>query len=172
MRIADRHCTFCDLIHGAGEASICYEDADSIAFMDVQPVNAGHVLVVPRRHFERIEDVPAELAAHLFRVAGRLAPVVKRVASAEGMNIVVNSGSAAGQDEPHFHVHVIPRCSGDGFDVPLPFAGSSMPDRTVLDATAVRIMTELRDPVRALRRASAEEHVPVPDAARPTLRAS
>ena len=172
MRIADRHCTFCDLIHGAGEASICYEDADSIAFMDVQPVNAGHVLVVPRRHFERIEDVPSELAAHLFRVAGRLAPVVKRVASAEGMNIVVNSGSAAGQDEPHFHVHVIPRCSGDGFDVPLPFAGSSMPDRTVLDATAVRIMTALRDPIAALRPVGTEESAPVAEPVRPALRAS
>jgi histidine triad (HIT) family protein len=123
MRIADRHCTFCDLIHGAGEVSICYEDADAVAFMDVQPVNAGHVLVVPRRHFERFEDVPAELAMHLFRVAARLVPAVKKVTDAEGMNIVVNSGSAAGQDEPHYHVHVIPRCTGDGFDVPLPFAG-------------------------------------------------
>ena len=46
------HCTFCDLIHGAGEVSVCYEDADAVAFMDIQPVNPGHVLVVPREHFE------------------------------------------------------------------------------------------------------------------------
>lgn len=172
MRIADRHCTFCDLIHGAGEVSICYEDGDAIAFMDVQPVNAGHVLVVPRRHLERIEDVPGELAAHLFRVAGRLAPVVKQVANAEGLNIVVNSGAAAGQDEPHFHVHVIPRCAGDGFDVPLPFAGSSMPDRTVLDATAVRIMTELRDPIAAIQRVGIEASAPEAEPVRPNLCAS
>ena len=174
MRIADRSCTFCDLIHGAGEASICYEDAEAVAFMDVQPVNTGHVLVVPRRHFERLEDVPSELSAHLFRVASRLAPVVKRVANAEGMNIVVNSGRAAGQDEPHYHVHVIPRCTGDGFEVPLPFAGSTMPDRTVLDATAVRIMTELRDPIGRLRRVGIEEPAPAQasETARPTLRAS
>jgi histidine triad (HIT) family protein len=172
MRIADRHCTFCDLINGAGEVSICYEDADAVAFMDVQPVNAGHVLVVPRRHVERFEDVPAELAMHLFRVASRLVPAVKKVASAEGINIVVNSGSAAGQDEPHYHVHVIPRCAGDGFDVPLPFAGSSMPDRTLLDATAVRIMTELRDPVRALRRVNLEEPAPMTEPARAALKAS
>src|SRR5688572_20332330 len=156
MRIADRHCTFCDLIHGAGEVSICYEDSDSIAFMDVQPVNAGHVLVVPRRHYEKFEEVPPELAMHLFRVATRLVPAVKKVADAEGMNVVVNSGSAAGQDEPHYHVHIIPRKTGDGFEVPLPFAGSDMPDRTLLDATAVRIMTALRDPVSALRKA--QEH--------------
>lgn len=172
MRLADRHCTFCDLIHGAGEASICYEDADAVAFMDIQPVNTGHVLVVPRRHFERIEDVPSDLSTHLFRVAIRLAPAVKRVANAEGLNIVVNSGSAAGQDEPHYHVHVIPRCAGDGFDVPLPFAGSSMPDRTQLDATAVRIMTELRDPVSALGRPMLEDPTQAVDGPRPTLRAS
>lgn len=157
MRIADRTCTFCDLIHGAGEVSICYEDAEAIAFMDIQPVNAGHVLVVPRRHYERFEEVPAELAMHLFRVATKLVPAVKKVADAEGMNIVVNSGSAAGQDEPHYHVHVIPRSSNDGFDIPLPFQGSAMPDRTLLDATAVCIMTALRDPMGALSRVNLED---------------
>jgi histidine triad (HIT) family protein len=156
MGIADHHCTFCDLIHGAGEVSICYEDAEAIAFMDIQPVNNGHVLVVPRRHYERFEDVPAELAMHLFRVATQLVPAVKAVSNAEGINVVVNSGSAAGQDEPHYHVHIIPRTTGDGFDIPLPFEGSGMPDRTLLDATAVRIMTALRDPVSALRKA--QEH--------------
>jgi histidine triad (HIT) family protein len=171
MRLADRHCTFCDLIHGAGEVSICYEDSDSIAFMDVQPVNAGHVLVVPRRHYEKFEEVPPELAMHLFRVATRLVPAVKKVADAEGMNLVVNSGSAAGQDEPHYHVHIIPRKTGDGFEVPLPFAGSDMPDRTLLDATAVRIMTALRDPVSGLGRVSLEEK-PTESRPQPVLRAS
>lgn len=160
MSLADRYCTFCDLIHGAGEVSICYEDADAIAFMDIQPVNAGHVLVVSRRHYENLEDVPAELAMHLFRVATKLVPAVKKVANAEGMNIVVNSGSAAGQDEPHYHVHIIPRCADDGFDIPLPFQGSEMPERTLLDATAVRIMTALRDPMGALRRVNIEEQNP------------
>lgn len=157
MSLADRHCTFCDLIQGAGEASICYEDGHAIAFMDIQPVNAGHVLVVSRRHYERFEEVPVELAMHLFRVATKLVPAVKKVADADGMNIVVNSGSAAGQDEPHYHVHVIPRCAGDGFDIPLPFAAADMPDRTLLDATAVRIMTALRDPMGALRQVEATE---------------
>jgi histidine triad (HIT) family protein len=152
MSTRDRGCTFCDLIHGAGEVSICYEDAESIAFMDIQPVNAGHVLVVPRRHYERLEDLPPELTMHLFDVATRLAPAVKQVASADGMNIVVNSGRAAGQDEPHFHIHVIPRRGGDGFEISLPFSGSEMPDRTLLDASAARIMTALRDPMGALRR--------------------
>lgn len=140
--------------------SVCYEDSDAIAFMDIQPVNAGHVLVVSRRHYENLEDVPVELALHLFRIATKLVPAVAKIANAEGMNIVVNSGSAAGQDEPHYHVHVIPRCAGDGFDIPLPFAGSAMPDRTLLDLTAARIMTALRDPVNALRRVNLDARAP------------
>jgi histidine triad (HIT) family protein len=142
------HCTFCDLVSGAGEVSACYEDADAVAFMDIQPVNAGHVLVVPREHHESLFDVPRELGVHLFAVTMRVAAAVKRVTQCEGLNIVVNSGAAAGQDELHYHVHIIPRRKGDGFDVPLPFDGSEMPDRTLLDATAARISAALRDPMR------------------------
>ena len=126
---------------------MCYEDADVVAFMDIQPVNAGHVLVVPREHFESLQDIPHRLAMHLFEVAMELAPVVKQVAGAAGLNVVVNSGAAAGQDVFHYHVHVIPRRAGDGFDVPLPFGGSEMPDRTVLDMNAARIIAAFRDPV-------------------------
>jgi histidine triad (HIT) family protein len=64
------------------------------------------------------------------------------------LNIIVNSGAAAGQDVFHYHVHVIPRRVGDGFAVTLPFPGSSPPDRTQLDAMAARIIAEFRDPAR------------------------
>jgi len=138
---------------------MCFEDAEVVAFMDIQPVNAGHVLVVPREHYESIEDIPPSLASHLFQVSMQLAPVVKQVAGAEGLNLVVNSGVAAGQDVFHYHVHVIPRRQGDGFDIPLPFAASQMPDRTVLDANAARIIAALRDPVamRPNRREAMED---------------
>jgi histidine triad (HIT) family protein len=148
MTTPANHCIFCDLILGAGEVSICYEDAHAIGFMDIQPVNHGHVLVVPKEHFESLNDIPPELAMHLFDVALRLGPIVRRLNESDGLNVVVNSGAAAGQNVFHYHVHVIPRRADDGFDVPLPFPGSSMPDRTLLDAMAARIITELRDPVR------------------------
>ena len=143
------HCTFCDIIQGAAEVSVCHEDSDSIAFMDVQPVNNGHVLVVPREHYESLLDVPEEIGMHLFKVTMRLANAVRKVTGNDDLNIVVNSGAAAGQDEPHYHVHIIPRRREDGFDIPLPFNGSAMPDRTVLDAYAARIISALRDPMRA-----------------------
>ena len=149
MPAAPTNCTFCDLVQGAGEVSICYEDAITIAFMDIQPVNPGHTLVVPRQHYESLVDIPHDVAMHLFEVSMRLGPVVRKVSGAEGMNMVVNSGAAAGQDVFHYHVHVIPRKAGDGFDVPLPFDGSEMPERERLDATAARIIAAMRDPMRA-----------------------
>ena len=145
-------CAFCEILQGAAEVSMCYEDSDVVAFMDVQPVNAGHVLVVPRKHFEAFEDVPHSLAMHVFEVATELAPVVKKAAGSDGLNIVVNSGASAGQNVFHYHVHVIPRKQGDGFDIPLPFGGSDMPDRTVLDVHASRIIAAFRDPVATKRR--------------------
>jgi histidine triad (HIT) family protein len=116
--------------------------------MDIQPVNPGHVLVVPKEHYETLHDVPTEVAMQLFAVAMRIAPVIRRIAGADDMNIVVNSGAAAGQNIFHYHVHLIPRKVDDGFDIPLPFNQSLMPDRTLLDATAARIIAALRDPVR------------------------
>ena len=142
------HCTFCDLIKGAAEVSVCHEDADSLAFMDIQPVNAGHVLVIPRVHYDSLLDVPAEIGMHLFRVTMRLAGAIRKVTGCDDLNIVVNSGAAAGQDEPHYHVHIIPRRYGDGFNINLPFDGSSMPDRTVLDAVAVQLIAAMRDPMK------------------------
>lgn len=138
---------------------MCFEDAEVVAFMDIQPVNAGHVLVVPREHYESVEDIPPSLASHLFQVALQLAPVVKQVAGAAGLNLVVNSGAAAGQDVFHYHVHIIPRRPNDGFDIPLPFGGSEMPDRTVLDMNAARIIAALRDPVASRKRTERRQAV-------------
>src|SRR4051812_43628190 len=106
-------CTFCDLIKGAAEVSVCHEDADSIAFMDIQPVNAGHVLVVPRAHYDSLLDVPPEIGLHLFQLTMPLAGPIRRGTGCDEINIVGNSGGAAGKDEPHYPVHIIPRREAD-----------------------------------------------------------
>jgi histidine triad (HIT) family protein len=149
MSDTGRHCIFCDLIHGAAEVSVCYEDGSAIAFMDIQPVNPGHVLIVPKEHYESLVDLPPDVGMHLFEVAMRLGGVVRQATGCEGMNMVVNSGEAAGQDVFHYHVHVIPRRRDDGFDIPLPFPGSEMPSREALEMTAARIVAAVRDPVAA-----------------------
>ena len=160
MNRPDASCPFCEIIRGAAEVSLCYEDASAMAFMDIQPVNAGHVLVVPREHHESMSDIPPHLGKHLFDVVTMLAPIVKRVSGAEGMNIIVNSGAAAGQDVFHFHVHIIPRRAGDGFEVRLPFEGSEMPDRQRLDAMAARIIAAFSDPAGATPRPLGPDHNP------------
>ncbi|MBA3559933.1 MAG: HIT family protein [Gemmatimonadaceae bacterium] len=142
------NCIFCDIVKGAAEVSVCYEDADALAFMDIQPVNPGHTLVVARAHHESFEELPKALGEHLFSVALKLAPVIHKATRAEGMNLIVSSGAAAGQDVYHFHIHLIPRRKGDGFDVSLPFGESNMPDRTMLDAMAAHIISALRDPAK------------------------
>ena len=160
-------CTFCDLIRGSAEVSVCHEDADSLAFMDIQPVNAGHVLVVPRAHYNSLLDVPPEIGMHLFQVTMRLAGAIRRVTGCDDMNIVVNSGAAAGQDEPHYHVHIIPRRPNDGFDINLPFGGSAMPDRTMLDAMAVQLIAAMRDPMKAGGAGDRGETIPAKSAELP-----
>lgn len=151
-RVSTGHCIFCDLIQGAAEVSICYEDADALAFLDIQPVNPGHVLVVPREHYELVNEMPKDLAAHLFEVALGILPAVQEASGAADINVVVSSGPAAGQDVMHYHIHLIPRREGDGFDIPLPFEASLMPNRQQLDGMAARIGSLLRDPIRRTRR--------------------
>ena len=148
MSPSQSHCVFCDLMKGAAEVSICYEDPTVVAFMDIQPVNAGHVLVVPRQHYEVIKDVPAEVGLHMYQVASKLIPVIQLASGADDMNIVVNSGLAAGQNVMHYHMHLIPRKHGDGFDIQLPFPGSDMPNRQQLEAMAARIQMTFRDPMK------------------------
>ena len=148
------HCPFCDLIRGAAEVSVCYEDSDAIAFMDIQPVNDGHVLVVPKEHYATVREVPRELGLHLYAVTMELLPVIQQVTECEDVNIIVSSGSAAGQDVFHYHVHLIPRHAGDGFEIPLPFPGSSLPDRTFLDAMAARIIAGTTDPLASIPKES------------------
>ena len=125
-----------------------YEDAVAIAFLDVQPVNPGHVLVVPREHYETVQDIPRRVGAHLYEVASKLIPAIEAASGAGDLNIVVNSGAAAGQDVMHYHIHLIPRRDGDGFNIPLPFPGSMMPNREQMEAMAARIGSLLRDPLK------------------------
>ena len=106
-------CNFCKIVSGENSASIVYEDASVLAFMDLHPANVGHTLVVPREHWETIYDIPEQVLADLFAVVKRVSFAVKKAVGAEGISILQFNEGAAGQSVRHFHVHVIPRFRGD-----------------------------------------------------------
>ncbi len=106
-------CIFCRIVRGEEEAALVYEDDTYLAFMDIQPINPGHILVLPKVHQETVFDMAPEEAGALFARAARLAAAVKEAMGADGINIGQNNGRAAQQIVPHVHVHVIPRYADD-----------------------------------------------------------
>ena len=101
-------CTFCKIVRKEASASIVYEDEKVIAFLSIQPVNIGHTLVVPKKHYENIYEIPEKEVSHLYRIVKKLAHAVKKAVDVEGIRIVQNNGEAAGQVIFHLHVHIIP----------------------------------------------------------------
>jgi histidine triad (HIT) family protein len=111
-------CVFCDLVAGKGESSVPYEDDVLVVLMDLNPVNPGHVLLVPRRHASHMEELDEDTGAHVFRIAMRMQQAIRRSGvRCEGINVFVADGEAAFQDVFHFHLHVFPRFRGDPFKI-------------------------------------------------------
>lgn len=145
MGESSKHCIFCEIVHGAGEASICYEDARAIAFMDIQPASPGHTLVVSRDHYPSLFETPDDLAAHCLQVAKRIAPGIRRATGAGAVNVFSANGRAGGQDVAHFHIHLIPVRDGEEFALQLPPADAPIPSRSDLDVMAARISRAIQD---------------------------
>ncbi len=140
MAGASRRCVFCEIVAGGERAVKVYEDDVCVAMMDVAPVNRGHMLVVPKRHYDTVFEMPFEEAAHVFGVACLMAKAVKEAVGAEGVNILQNNGRAAWQYIFHVHVHVIPRWIGDGIEAYWPAERSNYDE---LEKVAAKIREKL-----------------------------
>jgi len=137
-------CVFCQIVVGREPASVVYSDAAMIAFMDLRPINAGHLLVVPRAHAARLVDLDERLGAAMFAVGQRLAGAIRRSGlPCQGVNLFVADGEVAGQEVMHIHLHVLPRMPGDGFRIE---RGSASIGRTELDQAAALVRTGLDQP--------------------------
>ena len=133
-------CVFCEIVAGGVPASVVWREDGCTAFMDIQPINAGHVLVVPDDHAARLADLPADAGARMFRIAQRIADALYESGlDCEGLNVFLADGEAAGQDVFHVHLHVIPRFYGDGFGLRFGPDYANVPDRETLEVTAKRI---------------------------------
>ncbi len=107
---------FCKIIDGEIPCYKIYEDQDVLAFLDISQVTKGHVLVVPKEHYETFLSTPQETMHKVMDIAQRIGQVEIKLLGAKGVNILTNCYEAAGQSVPHFHVHVIPRYEKrDGF---------------------------------------------------------
>ena len=108
---------FAKIVRGEAPCFKVYEDAQTIAFMDIMPQAEGHTLVIPKEGAESIFDVSPEAAAALIKTTKKVAAAVKEVTGAEGLMIAQLNGAAAGQTVFHIHFHVIPRTGGADFKI-------------------------------------------------------
>lgn len=133
-------CIFCRLISGEISAARVYEDALSVAFMDIGQVNPGHVLVATRRHASDILDLSSAEAAAVMQTAQRIALAVKKAFDPPGLTILQANGKAGDQTVFHFHLHVVPRHFDDGIALTWP---RKDPPSEILAGYADRLLAAL-----------------------------
>jgi len=139
-------CIFCDILAGKLPSSIVFQDDLCCAFMDIQPVNPGHVLIIPTYHAPSLAELDEKSGARMFNIAQRMAKALRIRNSGlrcEGVNIFLADGAAAGQDVFHVHLHVFPRYTDDGFGFRFGPEYGHRPTRAELDGIAGKIRRAL-----------------------------
>ncbi|HII17510.1 TPA: HIT family protein [Candidatus Woesearchaeota archaeon] len=131
-----KHCIFCQIVSKKVSAKVVYEDAKSLAILDINPANPGHILLMLREHYTVMPQVPEEDLKGLFVTAKLLSNALLRALEVKGTNILVANGPAAGQKAQHFMIHVIPRSEGDGISFVIP---QQELNQKQLDALAERL---------------------------------
>jgi histidine triad (HIT) family protein len=116
MRV-NEDCIFCKIVAGKIPCTKVYEDERALAFMDVSPLNEGHLLVVPKEHFGDIVEIDPGLYGHLYALVCKMAKAVQASVGPEGMNVMQLNGKAGNQVVPHLHIHLVPRWTGDGLTI-------------------------------------------------------
>jgi histidine triad (HIT) family protein len=109
----DPDCIFCKIVAGAVPSFKLYEDAETLAFMDINPVHNGHCLVIPKVHYPTVFDIMPEAFAAVARTTATIAKAVNAAVRPDGMNLVQSNARGAAQHVDHFHVHILPRWIGD-----------------------------------------------------------
>lgn len=128
-------CIFCDIISKNREGHFIYEDAHHVAFLDKYPIDKGHVLVVPKQHYEKIIDMPEIKVGELFSNIPKIARAIMRATGAVAFSLAQNNGRAAKQIIPHVHVHIIPRYAEMG----AVWTKRTIPSTQELDVLAAQI---------------------------------
>ena len=110
----DPGCVFCKIVAGEIPSFKLYEDGETLAFMDINPVHDGHCLVIPKEHYPTVFDVAPDAFAATARTAIKVANAVNAATKPDGLNLIQSNGPGAAQSVLHFHLHVLPRRMRDG----------------------------------------------------------
>ena len=132
-------CPFCEIVAGRIDASVVAQTEHSLAFLDIRQAVPGHVLVVPHAHVEDIYAIDPMVAGDIMQVGVRVAHALREVFQPAGLNLWQSNGAAAGQEVPHFHLHVQPRRVADGLLRVYPQGVPSPAPRAMLDEMALRV---------------------------------
>jgi len=119
-RSHDPHCVFCKIVDGEIPSARIFETGETVAFLDINPVNHGHTLLVPKAHHGQLSDLAEPVAAEVGALLPRLCRAIMAATGAHGLNVIVNIGRAAGQTIDHCHWHLIPRFVDDSVNWPWP----------------------------------------------------
>ena len=109
----DPDCVFCKIVAGEIPSFKLFEDDATLAFMDINPANEGHALVIPKEHSADLYSISDESLANTVATAKKVASALSRALNPDGLNLVQCNGPAAAQSVMHFHVHVLPRVKDD-----------------------------------------------------------
>ena len=107
-------CIFCKIAAGVIPALKIFENDHVLSFLDIAPLSDGHTLVIPKKHYSRLEQMPGDIVAQIARVLPKIALAVVDASACQGYNILQNNGQVSGQLVEHVHFHIIPRMENDG----------------------------------------------------------
>jgi len=144
-----QQCIFCQIIDEKVSSKKIYEDDKCLAILDINPANPGHALLMPKEHFPLMPLIPENILGHMFMVAKALSKVMLTAVNAEGTDIFIANGSAAGQRAQHFMFHIIPRRSGDELPLDIPF-------KEVDEKELKKISAELKNKINAVLKIKTE----------------
>jgi len=140
MAASAKDCIFCKIVRREAPASVVREDVSTLAFMDIQPMNTGHVLVIPKAHAALVEDLPPAAVGPILEAAREISRAMRASGiRCEAVSFYLANGKEAGQEVFHVHLHLIPRWRGDGLGLRVRPDRGRVADRKELDDVAAKI---------------------------------
>lgn len=145
-----QQCIFCQIIEGKVASKKIYSDDKCTAILDINPANPGHILLLPNEHYSIMPLIPADELKHLFMISKALAHASLKALEAQGTNIFIANGVAAGQKAQHFMIHIIPRKEGDKVNI-------NIPEKTISDSDMKKVIERLKPAIAKALGAEEEE---------------